>query len=240
MDTKAPAIARPWGRWIQRRRMLRRLTPPRWMLWLRDARLHDAWLRRVWRRPATRRRILLTITALGVAYVATAAWLDRRGQRDAPAGARYDAIVVLGCRVRADGTASPSLRRRAELAARLYADGLAPRVVLTGGVGTYPPSEARAAAEIARRAGVPEDAIVLEERSTSTEENAREAAAQLGAGARVLVVSDAYHVTRAARVFGRHFAEVDGAGALGPPSQRVRGALREVAALLIYGALGRL
>lgn len=181
----------------------------------------------------------MTLTAIGATYLAAAAWLDRRGQRPAP-GETFDAIVVLGCRVREDGRASPSLARRTQLAAELYAQGRAPRVVLTGGVGTYPPSEAAAAAVVAQEAGVPLDALVLEDRSTSTEENAREAATQIGADARVLLVTDAYHVFRAERVFARHFREVRGVGALGPMSQRVRGALREVTALTAYGALGRL
>lgn len=186
-----------------------------------------------------RKRVLWTLTALGTSYLVAAAWLDRRGQRPLPEE-RYDAIVVCGCAVRPDGTASPSLARRARLASELFEGGLAPRLVLTGGVGTHPPSEAAAAAVIARRAGVPSEALILEDRSTSTEENAREAAAEIGAEARVVVVTDAYHVVRAERVFGRHFRAVTGVGAVGPVSQRVRGALREVTALAAYGALGRL
>src|SRR5690606_5264267 len=118
-------------------------------------------------------------------------------------------IVVLGCRVRPDGSASLALARRTRHAAALYRRGLAPRIVLTGGVGAHPPSEARAAAAIARAEGVPEEALILEERSTSTEENAREARRRIDAR-RVLVVTDAYHVFRAERVFRRHFEHARG------------------------------
>ena len=90
--------------------------------------------------------------------------------------------------------------------------------------------------EVATDLGVPREAILMEEESQSTEENAEYARRALGPGD-VLVVSDAYHVTRGARVFGRYFDEVDGTGIRGAP---LGGALREVAALAIYALLGRL
>lgn len=185
-----------------------------------------------------RRRVLLTFGSLGLVYLAAAAWLDRRGAREIEERG-FDAIVVLGCRVRPDGTASPALARRARHGAWLYRRGLAPIVVLTGGVGAHPPSEARAAAAVARAEGVPDAALVLEELSTSTEENAREAARLIDAE-RVLVVTDAYHAFRAERVFRRHFASAVAVGSRGSASVRARGALREVTAVAAYALLGRL
>ena len=189
--------------------------------------------------PAMRRRRLVQLTMLVLlSYAGAAVALDAYGQRR-PAG-RFDAIVVAGCRVMPGGRPSPALRRRAQRAAALYRAGLAPRVVLTGGVGDVPPSEARVAATIVRHAGVPESALALEERSTSTEENARFAAKLVGAEARVIVVTDAYHVYRAERVFRRHFAAAEGAGTVAEPWPRWRGAAREVLALAAYAVLGRL
>lgn len=185
-----------------------------------------------------RRRVLVALGCIGVAYLGAALWLDRHGRREPPEE-RFDAIVVLGCRVRPDGTPSGALARRARHGAHLYARGLAPRIVFTGGVGDHPPSEARAAASIARALGVPDEAIVLEETSTSTEENAREAARLIGRG-RVLVVTDAYHAFRAERVFARHFDGALAVGRSGTSGERVRGALREVGALTAYAVLGRL
>ena len=74
-----------------------------------------------------RKLAMMTLGTLSLAYVGGAVWLDRHGRR-APARDRYDAIVVLGCRVRPDGTASPALARRTRHAARLYREGLAPRL----------------------------------------------------------------------------------------------------------------
>ncbi len=172
-------------------------------------------------------------------YAALGAALDRYGQR--PVRGRFDAIVVAGCRVLPDGRPSMALRRRTSLAVELWEQAIAPRIVFTGGIGPdAPASEAAVAAAYAQRQGVPSEALLLEERSTSTEENARFAAELLPEGARVVVVSDAYHVLRCERVFRRYFARVRGAGSLGHPWARLRGALREVLALAAYGALGRL
>ena len=81
--------------------------------------------------------------------------------------------------------------------------------------------------------------VWLEDASTSTEENARLAAARYPA-ARVLVVTDAYHVYRARRVFARYFGAVDAVASPYGRWSRVRGAYREVLALAGYAVAGRL
>lgn len=185
-----------------------------------------------------RRGLLLLLVGV-VGWIVLAGALDQHGTSTRPTG-RYDAIVVLGCRVGPDGAASPALARRTRHAVALWRAGKAPRIVFTGGVGEHPPSEAEAAAKIARDLGVPHHAILMENASTSTEENAQFAAEQLGADRRVLVVTDSYHVFRSERVFARRFAEARAVGSLGARSVRVRGALREVLAVVTYVALGRM
>ncbi len=176
--------------------------------------------------------------------VAVALWmlaallLDVTGRRDV-SGQTFDAIIVAGCRVMPDGAPSDALSDRVRLAAALWHDGAAPTLILTGGVGTYPPAEAVAAADLAAALGVPRSAMVIEDASTSTEENARLAAEHTEAGS-VLVVSDAYHVFRVRRVFARHFDEVEGTGSTTHPWPRLKGSLREVAAVGWYWVRGRL
>ncbi len=164
--------------------------------------------------------------------------LDRYGRKRPDTGA-FDAIVVLGCRVHSNGTASTALRERTRRAVELWREGRAPVIVLTGGIGDNPPSEARAAADVARELGVPESALLLEDRSRSTEDNARFTYEKFG-GHRILLVSDAYHVFRAERVFGQFYEDVCGTGSLTSLRTRLHGAFREVAACAIYWALGRL
>jgi uncharacterized SAM-binding protein YcdF (DUF218 family) len=185
-----------------------------------------------------RQKWMFLAVTIVVGWFGTAWGLDTWGRTRTPRGA-YDAVVVAGCRVYADGSPSPALAWRVRTAVDLWERGVAPRLVFTGGVGTFPPSEAAAAAALAASLGVPRSAIVIEDRSTSTEENARNAADKLDA-ARIVVVTDAYHVFRARRVFARYFAEVDAVGSTYGKWSRVRGALREVLAIGGYAARGRL
>jgi len=185
-----------------------------------------------------RRRAGLCVGLGLAAWLGAAAALDSYGHRSAGTG-RYDAIVVAGCGVWPGGVPSPALAMRTRRGVELWRQGVAPKLLFTGGVGTYPPAESVVAADLARRLGVPDEAIVTEQRSTSTEGNAREAAALLGR-ARVVVVTDYYHVWRCERVFRRHFAQADGAGSWVRWQTRLRGALREVPALGYYLLRGRI
>jgi len=172
-------------------------------------------------------------------WLAAALALDLTADRTPPQGT-FGAVVVAGCRVMPSGAPSDCLRLRAEAGARLFLEGHADVLVLTGGVGNHPPSEAAAAARVARSMGVPESAMILEDRSTSTEENAAFAASRLGEQTSVLVVTDAWHTHRTERVFGRYFAIADTLGVDATMRRRPRGAVREVAALIYYALRGRL
>jgi uncharacterized SAM-binding protein YcdF (DUF218 family) len=138
-----------------------------------------------------------------------------------------------------DGRPSAALVRRVALAADLYHRGVSRRIVLTGGRSPDTPvSEARAAATICVRMGVPDEHLVLEEASRTTLENAA-FAATLVTG-EVLVVSDAAHAFRCRRVFRRHFVVVDVIGTVPPRGPRVRLALREALAVVRHAVLGNL
>ncbi|MBX6322147.1 MAG: YdcF family protein [Rhodospirillaceae bacterium] len=148
-------------------------------------------------------------------------------------GRRADAIVVLGAAVRPDGRPGQALLRRIRHAVALHAAGAAPRLILCGadrhGAGV---SEAAAMREVALAAGVPPQAILLDERSTSTLGNAAETAALLRAHGldSVILVSDAFHLPRARILFRLHGVRVAGvsAAAPGPLPYCLRMALREV------------
>ncbi|MFY0527100.1 YdcF family protein [Archangium gephyra] len=124
---------------------------------------------------------------------------------------------------------------------RLYHQGLAPRLLFSGGVGLHPPSEARVMRDLAVRLGVPPEACLLEEQSHSTEQNARfsaELLRSLGAR-RVVVVSDPYHLLRARQYFRLHGFEVATSPAfLTERNMRLFDCfywtLREAAALLLH------
>lgn len=152
-----------------------------------------------------RRRALIFCGAglLGAAcaFGALMAFLDSYGQSERAQPSQ--AIVVLGSRVRSDGQAGNSLRRRALKAAQLYKKGIAPFVICTGGVGDFAPSEAYSAAQVLQRNGVPSSAILLEDRSHSTWQNIENVTAicQSRGWTQVVVVSEPFHLWRARRNF---------------------------------------
>ncbi len=158
--------------------------------------------------------------------------LDRYGHRPDPGG-HFDAIVVAGCRVMPNGQPSLCITRRTTKAVELWRRGLAPVIVLTGGIGAFPPAESSAAAAVARGLGVPDSAMILESKSTSTAENARFSRALVDFN-RIVVVTDSYHVRRCEWLFGKYFGEVRGVGVAAPWPYRARGAFREALAYAYY------
>jgi uncharacterized SAM-binding protein YcdF (DUF218 family) len=186
--------------------------------------------------------VIALIFAIELAIIAAwsfLAWmLDAYGRRRHPS-VPFDAIIVPGCAVTSEGVPSRALARRTRLATLLMQSGHADLLVLTGGVGRFPPSEAVAAQTLAVSLGIDHGATRIEDRSTNTEENARFAAHLFDAPEtmHVLVVSDGYHCFRCKRLFGRHFKQVDVAGSTPGPRLRVRGAMREVVSIARMWAL---
>ena len=149
--------------------------------------------------------------------------------------AAMTAIVILGAAVWPDGP-SPTLRRRCAHGAALFLAGRGDRVVVCGGLGRHPPTEAEVMAGVLTGLGVPGDAIVLEDRSTNTAENLAFAKALLDPVTEpdILIVSDAFHLPRA-RLLGRRLGWQVAVSA--PPVQgarawpQIKGWLREIPAL---------
>ena len=180
--------------------------------------------------PRGARRTLSIGGLVGLAWVGAAFGLDAYGRTRSASG-HFDAIVVAGAQVWRGGKPSKALERRTLAAVELFKAGHAPRLVLTGGLGQHAPPAAQAAAELARAHGIPESAIVIEDRSLTTLENAAFSRELIGPG-RVLVVTDAYHVLRCEIIYAHYFPE---ARLVGVPLGRhapVLDSLREVAALV--------
>lgn len=143
-------------------------------------------------------RILWGAAGAVILWIVVVAWqITGYARRHDPAPA--DVAIVLGAAVW--GTEpSPVFAARIDHGIALYRRGRVQRILFTGGVGT---GERDAEAEVARRyairAGVPEERIAVETRSTITYENLREARALLAStpAPRVLIVSDPLHMRRA-------------------------------------------
>jgi uncharacterized SAM-binding protein YcdF (DUF218 family) len=111
--------------------------------------------------------------------------------------------VVLGTQVLSGGRPSRTLEARVRHAARLYREGRVSLLIPTGGLGDHPPSEAKVMARILREEGVPEDAVLLEDRALNTWDSAglvAHMAEKLGVSS-VVVVTDPLHCVRTVAAF---------------------------------------
>ena len=109
-----------------------------------------------------------------------------------------DCIIVLGAGTNGR-TPSPVFRERLNHAVTLYREGYADIILLTGG---YSPGNDRSDAAIAGdwliEQGIPESAVLLEERSTITQENLKFAKEIMGSQdlSTCILISDPLHMKR--------------------------------------------
>jgi uncharacterized SAM-binding protein YcdF (DUF218 family) len=149
------------------------------------------------------RRVLVGLLVLVLAYFAVTTTLVARwmGKDERP---RVEAIVVLGA-AQYDGRPSAIYEARLEHAVELWRDQVAPLVVFTGGKEPGDRfTEGGSGARWALQRGVPEGAVLTEERSRTTYQNLAGAKRALerrnpGGRHRIVVVSDPFHMFRAVR-----------------------------------------
>jgi uncharacterized SAM-binding protein YcdF (DUF218 family) len=113
-----------------------------------------------------------------------------------------DAIVVYGCRAYTDGTPSQALADRVHTACELYHQGLAQRIVMSGGpVSNSTLHETQVMADYAVAQGVPREAILLDPNGLDTQATANNIEPILRnalptKSLRLLAVSHDYHLPR--------------------------------------------
>jgi uncharacterized SAM-binding protein YcdF (DUF218 family) len=145
-----------------------------------------------------RRLVAAAVVVLVAAWLVSAEEVVRAARRDDAAPA--DAIVVLGA-AQYNGHPSPVFRARLDHAAALYRRGLAPHILVTGGVGA---GDTVSEAVVGRRyliaAGADSAAVVGIATGRSTEPSLQAAADWIRAhgGRRTILVSDDFHMLRLA------------------------------------------
>jgi uncharacterized SAM-binding protein YcdF (DUF218 family) len=121
-----------------------------------------------------------------------------------------DAIVVFGARVYADGRVSDALADRVRTGCELYKDGLAKRIIFSGGPGDGDVHETEAMRAMALKLGVPAQAIMLDRDGINTRATVSNTCAMFEDSEirRVLAVSHFYHLPRIKMSYQRQDLEV--------------------------------
>lgn len=145
--------------------------------------------------------IILAIVALWAASMGAVllfSWMDQARP--------VESIVVLGA-AQYDGKPSPVLRARLDHGIDLWNHGMGKVLVLTGGKGAGDTtSEADVGRSYARKHGVPDTAILLENKGRTTRESMLGVAALLESRGikTAILVSDPFHMLRLS-IIGRRF-----------------------------------
>lgn len=147
--------------------------------------------------------VLLTMLVGYIPFALFGAWISNEICYRAPRPPEREYVIVLGCGLRADGTVTPLLQGRLDAAIEAYeGGGRAARIICSGGQGADEVvSEARAMANYLLEQGVPADDVLLEDQSTTTEENLRFSRAimeERGGAAHCTIATNSYHCLRAA------------------------------------------
>ena len=140
--------------------------------------------------------IILAVFLIGLTWAAVVVAVAVHAARDEATGA--DAITVLGA-AQYNGRPSPVFRARLDHAAALYQRGLAPTVLVTGGVGVRDSlNEANVGRDYLVRLGIPDNVVLPlvggDDTFTSIEQVKRWFDGR--DSRRVLLVSDGFHMLR--------------------------------------------
>ena len=137
---------------------------------------------------------VILVALIGYSAILHWVWTVSRQDQRRPA----DAIVVLGA-AQYNGRPSPVLRARLDHAMKLYREGLAPRIVLTGGQSPGDlMSEARAGHQYLVANQVPDSALIdrPEGRTTAASMVAVAEWARANTVGSVILISDGFHLGR--------------------------------------------
>jgi uncharacterized SAM-binding protein YcdF (DUF218 family) len=113
--------------------------------------------------------MVLGFIAVSFTWAAFARLLAPTGNTQAN---RFDTLIVLGSPADSDGNPRPNMLSRISEGVREYERGVAPRMILTGGLDGRQYPEAVVMARVAQAQGVPASAIFIEQDANDTIQNA--------------------------------------------------------------------
>ena len=107
-----------------------------------------------------------------------------------------DCIMVLGCRVKPDGSPSDMLADRLRCGLEVYMLGAAPKLLMSGDHGRTEYDEVNTMKRIAMEAGVPSSNVFMDHAGFSTYESVYRARDIFGAK-KMIIITQEYHLHRA-------------------------------------------
>lgn len=169
-----------------------------------------------------RRSLRLIVGTVG--FIAGTEALHRRAEASAPPprDPASCAVVALGFPTRANGAPNPVQRWRVQHAVRTMRDYGADVLVCTGGAVMNDWPEAETMAAVARRLGVAEHQIVIEDESPNSWENVKNTKPLTELADAVLLVSDPLHAARCRRYWLAQFPEDAGRVFVAPIDRSAR------------------
>jgi uncharacterized SAM-binding protein YcdF (DUF218 family) len=158
--------------------------------------------RRVWRLD-WRGWLILTSSTVFLALFAWAAVARELAPTSNTSLTHFDAIIVLGAPADTDGNPSPVQLARVTEAVHEYERGVAPRIIVSGGIDRNRPVEAQVMARTAEAQGIPASAIFQEGKARDTIQNGCYSVGIMRSHGwhSAEVVSSASHLPRAGLIF---------------------------------------
>lgn len=124
---------------------------------------------------------------------------SQRLQEETDSFPRADCILVLGCKVKEDGTLSHMLEDRLKRGVALYKAGAAPKLLMSGDHGQVDYNEAAAMKQYAIDQGVPSEDIFMDHAGFSTYESLYRAR-DIFQVENIIIVTQEYHLYRALHI----------------------------------------
>jgi uncharacterized SAM-binding protein YcdF (DUF218 family) len=147
-----------------------------------------------------------------------------------------DTIIVLGCQLWGYNP-SPSLKNRLDQSLKVYNEGLAPYIIVSGGQGPDEPmTEASAMKKYLVDKGIDPEVILLEENSFNTYQNikySKEIMDQRGFESAIIISND-FHISRSLMIAKKFGIKASSSPAPTPssPGLREKYIIREIPALI--------
>ena len=143
-----------------------------------------------------KRRLLLLLLTPILLFLAAAGLLVICGKNDQLGQA--DVALVLGNKVNPDGSPSPRLKARLDTAVTNYQKGYFPKIIVSGGTGIEGVPEGTAMKSYLISAGVPDEAIIVDNQGVDTKASAQSTLVLLNSNQTksVFVITQYFHIPR--------------------------------------------